>query len=100
MCVPHSPICAVARRTGMYSQECTLVFVFFMCISLSALVYVFSVSSGIQNITELSDWRKEYTTVVKWIDMNEKKLAAQGEPGGQHKDLSNKCTTLDVSIYL
>lgn len=72
----------------------------FICISLSALVYVFSVSSGIQNITELSDWRKEYTTVVKWIDMNEKKLAAQGEPGDQHKDLSNKCTTLDVSIYL
>ena len=32
--------------------------------------------------------------------MNEKKLAAQGEPGDQYKDLSNKCTTLDVSGYL
>ena len=63
-------------------------------------VFFFSVNSGIQNITELSDWRKEYTTVVKWIEMNEKKLAAQGEPGDQYKDLSNKCTTLDVSGYL
>jgi hypothetical protein len=61
---------------------------------------LFSVSSGIQNITELSEWRKEYVTVVKWIDGNEKKLAAQGEPGNEYKDLSNKCTTLDVSSLI
>ncbi|XP_028414728.1 nuclear anchorage protein 1-like isoform X2 [Dendronephthya gigantea] len=56
------------------------------------------VRSGIQNITELSDWRKEYTTVIKWIETNEKKLAAQGEPGDQAKDLANKCTTLDEMV--
>ena len=58
---------------------------------------VSSVTSGIQNITELGDWRKEYTAVIKWIETNEKKLTALGEPGEQHRDLSNKCTTLDVS---
>lgn len=56
----------------------------------------FSVSSGIQNITDLGDWRKEYATVTKWIDGNEKKLAVLGEPGDQMKELSAKCTTLDV----
>ena len=75
-------------------------FLFFLYWHCIILVCVCSVSSGIQNITELSDWRKEYTIVVNWIDMNEKKLAAQGEPGNQYKDLSNKCTTLDVSICL
>lgn len=64
---------------------------------ISRISVVSSVTSGIQNITELSDWRKEHTTVIKWIEANEKKLTALGEPGDQHKDLSNKCTTLDVS---
>ena len=72
-----------------------------ICHSISmpnVLTSIFSVRSGIQNITELSDWRKEYAIVVKWIEINEKKLAALGEPGDQAKDLTNKCTTLDVSV--